>query len=141
MVKNETRWFSKYQDRTSIAGPEYEAGIRDPRRDPTAAAIDKQDEMLKNLTDSVKNGKWADGLRYSGMAGWQNAALIKGTVRYSDGVSFSLDKVRDFVSKFAAHLRSKEAEIQKMPKTSIDQSIQKAAAQIKHNAQFRFKRK
>jgi hypothetical protein len=85
--------------------------------------------------------KWEAALRYVGDEGWKDAALKKGAPRYTDGVTYGLPKFTDFASKFKAHLDAGLPAIRAMPRRTLDESIAKAAAMIKHNAKFVYKKK
>lgn len=140
MPKDPSRWTDKYVNRASVAAPEYEEGIKHPRRSPTGEAIKKADQWRAKMQDPKTLENYKAGLAYAGDAAWEKGALEKGVVRYAAGVALGAAKYAEFAGKFASHLAGAETKIAAMPKTNLDQSIAKASAQIKHNALFRMKK-
>lgn len=61
-----TNWASGY----TSAGAALIAGIKNPKRSPTQAAIGAQDVMVSNWNQAVSSGAWARNLQRSGDAGW-----------------------------------------------------------------------
>lgn len=55
----------------SNAGANLAAGVNNPTRDPTQAAIAAKDSMLAGINQAVQSGAWASGLQRAGLAGWQ----------------------------------------------------------------------
>lgn len=53
------------------SGANLTAGVNNPSRDPTQAAIAAQSAMLAGINAAVTSGQWAAGLQRSGVAGWQ----------------------------------------------------------------------
>lgn len=139
MTIDQTAWLEKYKSRAVGARKEYEAGVKAPKADPTEAAIEMQDTMLAKLTEAIVNGDWANGLRAVGQAGWQKACIEKGAPRYGPGITAGLPKYQAFVRDFAPHLEAGMASVRGMPKTTIEESIEKAAAMIRHNAAYKFR--
>jgi len=141
MSKPVERWRDKYSRRTAVAGPDYEAGIRAPSRDPIKAAIDAKATWQAKMADPATAAKWSDALSYVGIDGWQKAALEKGTARYGPGITFGLPKYEDFASKFKAHLDRELPAIRAMKKVTIEDSVAKAAAMIRAAAKFVYKKR
>lgn len=136
-----TRWGDKYAKRTAIARPDYEAGVRAPRRDPIEAAIGQKEALVARLTEVLAGTEWEDALRFVGTKGWQDAALTKGGVRYGPGVQFGLPKVNTFITAFAPHLERVVGEVLALPGRTLDERVARAVAQIRGNAEFRLKKR
>lgn len=140
MVKPAARWVDKYGRRTAVATPDYQWGVQNPSRDPTAAAISMKETLKAKMADAKTWDKWEEALKAVGMGKWQEAALNKGASRYGPGVEFGKKYYSDFASKFEAHLAAGVAEVYKLPKVTIEDSINRAATMIRHNAKFRYKK-
>lgn len=136
MVKDPSLWGEKYVRNASTAAPSYEAGVRNPKRSPTQAAISKATEWQAKVASPTALEKFKAGLKHAGDEAWLNGALNKGVARYADGVQQGANKYNEFAGKFARHLASAENKIAAMPKTNIEQSIAKSAAQIRHNSAY-----
>lgn len=63
-----TSWSTGY----SNSGANLTAGVNNPARDPTQAAIAAQSALVAGFNQSVTSGAWAQGLQRSGLAGWQS---------------------------------------------------------------------
>lgn len=138
---DQSRWVDKYERRATVARVDYEAGVKKPKRNPIEAAIAAKETMVAKLTEVLAGTKWEDALRFVGEEGWRTAALKKGAPRYPEGIRAGLNKVKDFVGKFAPHLEAGMADVEKMPKRTLEESIEKAAAMIRHNAAFTYKKR
>lgn len=53
------------------AGANLKAGVAQPKKDPSQAAIAAKDSMVQGFNQAVTSGQWANGLQRSGLAGWQ----------------------------------------------------------------------
>lgn len=111
-------------------------GVQGVTESPTAKAAAKQDKMLANLQESVSKGKWKAGLLRVSTEDWKQKMLEKGVGRVAAGIDASAEKVVDFASKFLPHLAAGVSAIEKMPDLSIEDSIARATAMIRHNAKF-----
>lgn len=60
-----------WQNGYANAGANLAAGVNNPTRDPSQAAIAAQAAMLAGINQAVTSGQWAAGLQRSGLAGWQ----------------------------------------------------------------------
>ena len=65
--------------------------------------------------------------------------LGKGVDRWVPGVEFGIGKYLEFAAEFYPYMAAKIAEIKKMPKVTIEDRINRAAEMIRHN--YNFKRK
>jgi len=140
MVKPVDRWVKRYEERTAVAEEDYRWGVQNPKRGPASAAIANRKVIEEKMRRKETWDKWEAGLRFVGDEGVIKAAVEKGAPRYVPGVKASLDKVRDFATKFAAHLEAGQKKVWAIPKITIEDSIKRAAEMIRHNAQFRYKK-
>lgn len=83
----------RWQQRTSAAAQDYAAGVANTDKDPTALAIAAGPRYLQNVQAAFNSGKWANGLRRVGKAGWQEAVAAKGASNFSTGVNAAEAKV------------------------------------------------
>jgi hypothetical protein len=92
------------------------------------------------MADPKTWDKWEAALKAVGNEKWQKASVQKGVARYGPGVEFGKPYYSDFASKFKAHLDAGVDAVRKMPKVSIEDSVARASAMIKHNAKFTYKK-
>lgn len=117
----------------------YLAGVMNPKISPTEAAIAVADSWHRIMSDSKTKEKWIEGRRAAGDETWLAGILGKGADRLVPGVEFGIGKYLEFANEFYPYMAPKVAEIKKMPKVTVEDRIARAAAMIKHN--FNFKRK
>ena len=108
MVKTKglERTVSKYVSRTAVAGPDYEAGIKDPKRpwaESTKAAADNYHTAVSSPT--TKN-LFISGVGKAGNAKWADMALRKGVARYADGVEKGKEYFRSGMSNVISTIES-----------------------------------
>lgn len=77
----------KYVRRASLAGPDYEAGIENPRTPWGAASIAAEPNYKAGVTAAANAGRYGKGIKRVGDDKWQKNALVKGPGRYVEGVS------------------------------------------------------
>ena len=119
------------------ATPDIQDGINRVTEAPTVKAAAKQDKMLRNLNKAVQDGKWKRGLERVTLEEWKKKALEKGVPRISTGIDGAESKSVDFFTKFIPHLEKGMAEVDKMADMTIEDSVNRAAHMIRHNAGFK----
>jgi len=140
MVKPADRWVKKYEARASVATEDYRYGIENPSANPIEQAIAHRKDLEAKMKDPKTWDKWEEALKFVGFDGWKKGALEKGVSRYPEGIRAGLDKYSDFAGKFKEHLEKGVAEVKKLPKVTIEDSIKRAEKMIRHNAMFRYKK-
>jgi hypothetical protein len=85
---------AKWQQRSSAAAQDYAAGVQNTDKDPTALAIAAGQRYIQRVQESFNSGKWANGLRRVGKAGWQQAVTSKGVQNYTSGINAATVRVR-----------------------------------------------
>ena len=140
MVKPIERWIRKYEDRASVAVEDYKWGVQNPSASPIEQAIAHKEDLMKKMAKKETWDKWEEALKFVGDEGWVKGCLEKGVDRYPTGIRVGVDKYKDFASKFKEHLEKGVAEVKKLPKVTLEDSIKRAEKMIRHNAMFRYKK-
>jgi hypothetical protein len=109
---------AKWQTRTSAAAPDYAKGVANTDKDPTALAIAAGPRLLANFTAAFQSGKWANGLRKSGKAGWQAAVASKGQTNFATGVAAAVPKVTEAFTTLLAFEQNLLNQVGAMPNVS-----------------------
>lgn len=96
MIKTKSieRTVAKYQQRVAVAGPEYKAGIMNPKRAWDEGAIDAAGTWGSAIQEAVSRGAFEKGVRDAGNSKWQTMSDKKGTARFSQGVDAGLPYYR-----------------------------------------------
>jgi hypothetical protein len=97
---------AKWNARTSIAGPEYEAGVRSPKTDWASATAAAKDNYKAGVTEAIAAGSFEKGVRAAGTPKWQERTLTLGVARWPSGVAASQDSYRSAIEPFISALRS-----------------------------------
>lgn len=105
----------KWAQRTSAAAGDYAKGVANTDKDPTALAIAAGPRLLQNFTAAFNSGKWANGLRRSGKAGWQAAVAAKGQTNFATGVQAAEAKVTDAFGHLLAFEQNLLNNVSSMP--------------------------
>jgi len=113
------------------------AGVNSVTVAPTQQAAAKQEKMLANLQESVTSGKWKAGLQRVSLEDWKSKMLEKGVGRVAQGIDAARDKVEDFYSTFLPHVAAGVSAIEKMSDLTLEDSIARSNAMIRHNAKYR----
>ena len=129
----------KLLDRVRQSKGYYLWGVQNPKVSPTEAAIAVADSWHRIMSDPRTKEKWVENRKAAGDETWLAGILGKGADRFIPGVEFGIGKYLEFASEFYPYMAAKIAEIKQMPKVTIEDRINRAAAMIRHN--YNFKRK
>lgn len=105
---------NKWSQRSQAASGDYTSGVQNTSSDPTALAIAAGQRYIQRVTDAFNSGKWANGLRRSGKAGWQSATVAK-AANYSTGVAAAESKVAAAFAPLLAYEATLQSRIDSMP--------------------------
>ena len=128
----------KWLERARAGATLYAERVKNPRRDPTKAAIAKRADLEAKMSNKTTWDKWETRLSAVGFDGWLNAVLNKGVQRYPSGIEFGKTKFADFYEQFSKHLEAGLSKVLAMPKVTLEDSIRRAAEMIRWNAQFKY---
>tara|TARA_R100000501_G_C2625250_1_gene118648 strand:- start:989 stop:1411 length:423 start_codon:yes stop_codon:yes gene_type:complete len=140
MVKDLKRVIDKYERNASAAADEYVAGLKNPKRGPVTGAIANRATLEAKMKQKSTWDKWEANLKAVGDDGVLKAAIDKGSLNYPTGIAAGIPKMRKFLEQFLPHLEAGRSSIDRMQKRTIEESIAKNAAQIRHNAKFSYKK-
>ena len=91
-IKGTAETAAKWARRAGSAGPEYEEGVRNPRRDWATETKNAEKNYEAGVTAAIQRKSFGKGVSRVGTSGWQTAALEKGPVRYATGVQGAASK-------------------------------------------------
>lgn len=88
MVKTKglERTVDKWIRRAGVARPDYETGVKQPKRAWAAAAAAAKDTWRQAVTAPGVDDLFATGIKRAGDQKWQKMAVEKGAERYARGV-------------------------------------------------------
>ena len=82
----------KWVRRAGVAGPDYEAGVRNPRRGWAEASKAAEKNYQAGVTQAAARGAYGKGVSSAGEEKWKSNALKKGPGRFAEGVSIGRDE-------------------------------------------------
>lgn len=134
MAANPNDVAAKWASRLSASTTEIQNGVNQVQTAPGQAAAAQADLWLAKVMAS--KDKWKNNVGKVSLADWKNKMLTVGVPRIASGATANQPKMAAFMSQFLPYLEAGRATIDAMPKMSIEDSIAKAAAQIRYNAKF-----
>lgn len=91
-----TKWATVTPQRTA----DYEAGIRNPRRDWARGALAAADNYKTAVIKAANDGRYSAGVTRAGTPKWQENSLSKGTQRWGPGVTLGETAYREGFAPF-----------------------------------------
>ena len=119
------------------AQPDIRRGVERVTESPTAKAAAAQEKMIANLTESVRNGKWARGLNRVTLEDWKGKMLEKGIPRIAAGIDAAYDKVVGFAAELLPFQATLQSKVESMPDLTLEDNIQRAAEWMRGMAKFK----
>ena len=78
---------AKWSRVTPMRAPDYEAGVRNPRRDWKNETLAAEARYKEGVTKAAAEGRFGKGIARVGTAKWQRKAIDVGTARFGPGVA------------------------------------------------------
>jgi hypothetical protein len=98
---------------------------------PGAAAAAHQQLMLAKVTEAINSGKWAARVGAVPLSEWKSAYINKGIPRVASGAQAAAPKMQAFLQEFLPVAAAVSAQIDAMPKNTIEDSVARSAAAIR----------
>lgn len=125
----------KWSQRLSASTQQIQDGVNRVTQPPGQKAAAAANLWLQRVQQS--RDKFANNVARVSLQDWQAAMINKGIPRISQGATAGAPKMAAFMNEFLPHLAQGVATVDRMPKGTIEQSIARAEAMIRHNASFR----
>jgi len=127
----------KHARRLKASVEDIRKGVARITRNPCELAAAKQEKMIAKLTESVNSGKWAKNLKKVTLDEWKDKMTEKGIPRISGGIDGAKDKVIAFAKDLLPHVDSGVEKVKRLPDLTIEDSVNRASAFIRHMADFK----
>lgn len=79
----------KWTTVTPQRAPDYEKGVRSPRRSWSQATAGAADSYSQGVSAAISEGRFEKGVQAAGDSAWQQGAISKGVSRWPQGVRVS----------------------------------------------------
>lgn len=81
----------KWVRRASVAAPDYQQGVQNPRTPWAAASFAAEGNYKTGVTTAAAAGRYGTGVKAAGDEKWRSMALKKGPGRFTEGVVVGRD--------------------------------------------------
>lgn len=125
---------SRWVNGMANAGPAAQRGVAAVTVSPGQSAAAAADKWLAKVTQS--KDKFARRVGSVTLSQWQNAMNTYGISRMATGAQQKQSKMQSFMTEFLPFLKSGVDQVHSMPRMTLEDSINRAAAMIRHNAGF-----
>jgi hypothetical protein len=127
MVKDVNVVKKKLESRVSVAGSDYESGMKNPSQDPIDAVLAKLDKLYRGLQEAIASGAIEAGLKKAKAEGKWQEAIDKAVRRWLDArTEMAEEYAKAYEQILKPALETVTKEIEKMPDITLEQRIQKA---------------
>lgn len=126
----------KWATNTANSTQAFKDGVNGVQTSPTAAAAQAQDRYLSGVQQAVSSGKWAAKLNAVTLDSWKQSMLSKGAARISGGVQAAIPAMTAFMTNWLPLQATLSANVARMPKGNLADSIARAQYAITYNAAY-----
>lgn len=126
----------KWAANLGAATTQIRQGVQAVTQSPTAAAAAAVQLWQQKMALPATAQKFVKGLNRTSLQDWQNAMINKGLSRISTGAQAAIPKFTKFLNAFLPFENNIAQQVRQMPKVTIDDAVNRAAAQIRGNATF-----
>lgn len=88
-VKPLDRTADKWARVAQVSGPEYEAGVRAPRKSWAQATANAASNYAKGVQAAIAGDRFSKGVKRVGDSHWQDQTLKKGPLRWAEGINLA----------------------------------------------------
>lgn len=130
----------KWNRRTKAAVPDIQRGIDRVNTSPAQKAIAKKEKMKANLIASLDDGTWEKRLGQVSLEDWKTKTSAKVAERLAGGVDGAMDKRARFDTWLAGTLNEVLPKIDSMPDMTLEDSIARTTAFMRHMSKNKYKK-
>lgn len=127
----------KHARRLKAAVPDIQAGVARVTDAPGAKAAEKVDKWHQSISAQETKDKWQRRVASVSVDEWKAHMLNKGVPRIAAGIDGAAAKVEEFAEKLIVHQNAGLQQIDRMPDLTLEDSISRATAWIRHMSSFR----
>lgn len=120
---NAAEYQEKHARRLKASTEDIRKGIKRVTTAPGIKAAESQELLIAKFTEAVRSGKWAEKVAGVSLQDWQDSFLNKGVDRIAAGIDNAKAKTIASAEKLLANVDTAAGEVERMPKGTIDDSI------------------
>lgn len=137
MQKSAEQIAAKWAERLGAATTQITQGVQAVTQSPMEKAAARAQAYLEGVQRAVSSGKYADNLRAVSLSDWKNAMINKGIPIIAQRAQQAKNKFRDFMVEWLSFQASVAAQLQSMPRGTLEQNIQRAVFVMRQAKEFR----
>ena len=127
----------KHARRLKGAVEDIRAGVERVTEAPGLKAAAKADKWHAAMSSQDTKDKWRRRVASTTLEDWKEKMINKGVGRIAAGIDGASAKVEEFAEKLIAHQNAGLTTIEKMPDLTLEDSISRATAWIRHMSNFK----
>lgn len=131
------RWSDKLLARVKNSAADWEAGVANPRRSPTAAMKAANGKWKANVQRAVNEDRWSRAVSALTDDAIKQAAARAGGQRFVDGVTTREAKIRTAIAKLQPKVAALSARVQSLPQDSDANREQRMIENLRGMRQLR----
>lgn len=128
---------AKWGNRMAGAGEAMKNGVANVTVAPTQLAAAAKDRWIAGIQQAASEGRFEAGLQAVTLQDWQRAMTEKGVSNMQTGARTAVPKVQKFLADYLPFAAQVSDEVAAMPKGTIEDSVNRAAAAIRKLASYR----
>jgi len=106
---------------------------------PGKRAAASVDRFRARILDAIDSGRWGAEVSKVPLETWKALMKEKGVPRIASGANAARPQMAEFARELFSHIERGQAELERMPHVTLDDSINRATAWIRHMAGFTWK--
>lgn len=138
--KDPKKLAEKYVQRATAATQDMIDGINAVSVNPAEKAIKAIPKMRANFLAALDSGQYEEAMKGVTLDSWKTAMIEKGVPRVAQGVRSAQPKMEAFFSQQAAYQEKIDAQLAKMPTTTLEDNIARMTQQVRMMGQFKYKK-
>ena len=139
-MKTAAQAAQRWKQRMATASEDYKAGVERVSEAPGVAAAAAADRYASGVAEAVASGRYAERAASVSLGDWKRLTLEKGPARLAQGASAAESKVQAVMQQIMANIESVKAEIDSMPRTTLEDRINRSVAYMRGMAARKVRR-
>lgn len=139
--KNPSTVAQKWAQNLGASTTSIQNGVAAVQEAPGAKAASQAQLLKAKFNAAVDSGKWASRVGSVSLQDWKNSMTTKGIQRVASGAQAAQPKMQSFMQQWLPVAAQISATVDAMPKNTIEDSVNRAAAAIRAAADFGKSRK
>jgi len=130
-VVDANTWATKMINRVKNASADWEAGVANPRRSPTAQMKAAAGKWKSRMQAAIQNDSWSRAINQLTDDSIKAAAAKVGGGKFVDGITAREQKIRDAITKLQPKVAALSSRIQAMPQDTDQQREQRMVENLR----------